>query len=324
MKLPELKIGNLIAKIPIVQGGMSIRISGGRLAGAVAATGAVGVIGASGLEHEELANEIRAARKLANGGIVGINILYAASDFLGIVKTAIRERIDFITSGAGFSRDLFRLGQEGNIPIVPIVSSGKLARISEGLGAAAIVVESKEAGGHLGTLEKGTDEVLKEVKEAVRNIPIIAAGGLANGKDIARVLNLGANAAQLATRFILAEECGGAKEYKEVHARTTSPDDVVLIKSPVGMPGRAIRTKLTDAMTKGQYPRIPYCDDCLKVCSKQYCIFDVLKKAQKGDMDGGLVFSGESVSRIKDKVIRPAAEIIAQLVKEAEACYVGA
>jgi len=324
MKLPELKIGNLIARIPIVQGGMSIRISGGRLAGAVAATGAVGVIGASGLEHEELANEIRTARKLANGGIVGINILYAASDFLGIVKTAIRERIDFITSGAGFSRDLFRLGQEGNIPIVPIVSSGKLARIAAGLGAAAIVAESKEAGGHLGTLEKGTDEVLKEVKEAVKNVPIIAAGGLANGKDIARVLNLGASAAQLATRFILAEECDGAKEYKEVHAKTTSPDDVVLIKSPVGMPGRAIRTKLTDAMTKGQYPRIPYCDDCLKVCSKQYCIFDVLKKAQKGDMEGGLVFSGESVTRIKDKVIRPAAEIIAQLVKEAEACYVGA
>lgn len=324
MKLPELKIGNLIAKIPIVQGGMSIRISGGRLAGAVAATGAVGVIGASGLEHEELASEIRTARKLANGGIVGINILYAASDFLGIVKTAIRERIDFITSGAGFSRDLFRLGQEGNIPIVPIVSSGKLARIAEGLGAAAIVAESKEAGGHLGTLEKGTDEVLREVREAVKNVPIIAAGGLANGKDIARVLNLGASAAQLATRFILAEECGGAKEYKEVHAKTTSPDDVVLIKSPVGMPGRAIRTKLTDAMTKGQYPLIPYCDDCLKVCSKQYCIFDVLKKAQKGDMEGGLVFSGESVTRIKDKVIRPAAEIIAQLVKEAEACYVGA
>ncbi len=324
MKLPELKIGNLIARIPIIQGGMSIRISGGKLAGAVAATGAVGVIGASGLEHEELAQEIRTARKLAQGGIIGINILYAASDFLGIVHTAVKEKIDFITSGAGFSRDLFKIGKEANIPIVPIVSSAKLAKISVGLGAAAIVAESKEAGGHLGSLEKGTDELFKEVKGAITTVPVIAAGGVADGAGVARLLNMGADGVQMATRFILAEECDAALSYKQVHARTTDPNDVVLIKSPVGMPGRAIRTKLTDGMTKGEYPRIPYCDDCLKVCSKQYCIFDVLKKAQKGDMDGGLVFSGESVTKIKDKVIRPAAEIIRQIVKEAEAAYVGA
>lgn len=324
MKLPELKIGNLIARIPIVQGGMSIRISGGKLAGAVAATGAVGVIGASGLEHEELAQEIRTARKLAQGGIIGINILYAASDFLGIVHTAVKEKIDFITSGAGFSRDLFKIGKEANIPIVPIVSSAKLAKISVGLGAAAIVAESKEAGGHLGSLEKGTDELFKEVKDAITTVPVIAAGGVADGAGVARLLNMGADGVQLATRFILAEECDAALSYKQVHARTTDPNDVVLIKSPVGMPGRAIRTKLTDGMVKGEYPKIPYCDDCLKVCSKQYCIFDVLKKAQKGDMDGGLVFSGESVTKIKDKVIRPAAEIIRQIVKEAEAAYVGA
>ena len=324
VKLPELKIGNLVARIPIVQGGMSIRISGGKLAGAVAATGAVGVIGASGLEHEALAQEIRTARKLAKGGIIGINILYAARDFLGIVNTAVREKIDFITSGAGFSRDLFKIGKESNTPIVPIVSSAKLARIAVGLGAAAIVAESREAGGHLGTLDKGTEELFREVKDAVKSVPVIAAGGIADGAGIAKMLNMGADGVQLATRFILAEECGGAKEYQEVHARTTDPNDVVLIKSPVGMPGRAIRTKLTDAMTKGIYPKIPYCDDCLKFCSKQYCIFDVLKKAQKGDVEGGLVFSGESVTKIKDKVIRPAAEIIKQLVKEAEAVYVGA
>lgn len=324
MKLPELKIGNLIARIPIIQGGMSIRISGGRLAGAVAATGAVGVIGASGLEHEELAQEIQKARKLAKGGIIGINILYAASDFLGIVNTAVKEKIDFITSGAGFSRDLFKIGKEANIPIVPIVSSGKLAKIAVSLGAAAIVAESKEAGGHLGSLDKGTEELFKEVKAAVTTVPVIAAGGIADGAGIAKMLNMGADGVQLATRFILAEECDAALSYKQVHAKTTDPNNVVLIKSPVGMPGRAIRTKLTDGMVKGQYPPIPYCDDCLKVCSKQYCIFDVLKKAQKGDMDGGLVFSGESVTKIKDKVIRPVAEIMSQLLKEAEACYVGA
>lgn len=324
MKLPQLKIGNLIAKLPIVQGGMSIRISGGKLAGAVAATGAVGIIGASGLEHEELANEIKIARSIAKGGIIGINILYAASDFLGIVKTAIREKIDFITSGAGFSRDLFKIGKEANVPIVPIVSSGQLAKVAEKLGAAAIVAESKEAGGHLGTLEKTTEELLKEVKSVVKSIPVIAAGGIADGYDIARMLNLGADGVQLATRFILSEECGAALPFKEVHAKTTNPDDVIIVKSPVGLPGRAIRTKLTEDMEKGIYPPIESCDNCLKFCSKQYCIFDVLKKAQKGDIENGLIFTGESVTKIKDKVIKPVAEIINQLVKEAEMAYVGA
>ncbi len=323
MKLPELKIGDLVAKLPIVQGGMSIRISTGKLAGAVAATGAVGVIGASGLEHDELAEEIRIARKLANGGLVGINILYAAKDFLGIVNTAIKNKIDFVTSGAGFSRDLFKIGKETNTPIVPIVSSGKLAKISAGLGAAAIVCESKEAGGHLGTLDKGTDELFLEVKEALKgtDIPIIAAGGLADGKGIARVLKLGANGAQLATNFILAEECAASPEYKKVHQMATKPEDVVLIQSPVGLPGRALRTKFTEKLVKGDYPGVDFCDNCLKNCSAVFCIFDVLKKAQTGNVDEGLVFSGDSAPKIKDKRIRPAADIIKDLVKEAELAY---
>ena len=321
MKLPELKIGNLVAKIPIIQGGMSIRISSGRLAGAVAATGAIGVIGASGLGHDELAEEIKIARKLANGGIVGINILYAASDFLGIVHTAVREKIDFITTGAGFSRDIFKIGHDANIPIVPIVSSAKLAKISIGLGAAAIVGESSEAGGHLGTLEKSTDELLKELREVVTDVPLIIAGGLANGKDIARVLKDGANAAQLATIFILAEECNAAKEYKIVHQKATDPKEVLIIHSPVGMPGRALRTAFIDKITRSDYPGVDFCDSCLKQCSRKYCIFEKLRNAQVGNVDDGVVFSGDSVTKIKDKRIRPAKDIVAELVKEAEEFY---
>lgn len=320
MKLPELKIGDLIARIPIIQGGMSIRISTGKLAGAVAATGAVGVIGASGLEHSELVEEIRIARKLAKGGIVGINILFAARDFLGIVHTAIKEKIDFVTSGAGFSRDLFKIGKESKTPIIPIVSSGKFARLARALGATAIVAESKEAGGHLGTLDKDTVTLLKEVKEAVNDIPVIAAGGITDGCGIAKMLRLGAEGVQIATSFILAEECNASPKYKEVHQKATHPRDVIIIKSPVGMPGRAVKTKLTQNMEKGIYPDIPYCDDCLKYCSKQYCIFDVLKKSQKGDIDNGLVFSGEKVYKIKNRNIRPAAEIINDFVREAEEC----
>lgn len=317
MKLPELRIGDLIARIPIIQGGMSIRISTGKLAGAVAATGAVGVIGASGMEYDELAREIKIARDLANGGIIGINILYAARDFLGIVNTAVKEKIDFITSGAGFSRDLFKIGIASRIPILPIVSSGKLAKVAKSLGAAAIVAESKEAGGHLGTLTIGTEDLFKEVKAAVPDLPVIAAGGITDGKRAAMLIKMGADGVQLATNFILSEECAGADSYKKVY-QESKPEDVIIIKSPVGLPGRAIRTNLTAEMEKGNYPPIDYCDDCLKHCSKQYCIFDVLKKAQKGDIENGLLFTGESIKRIKNRKIRPAKEIVADIVKEAE------
>ena len=150
MKLPELKIGNKIAKIPIVQGGMAIRLSTARLAAAVASEGGIGLIAASGMAHDELRYEIKLARSLTDG-IIGINIMVAASDFFGIVRTAMDAGIDLIVAGAGFSRDIFGLGRESGTPIVPIVSSVKLAKISQKLGAAAVVVEGKEAGGHLGT-----------------------------------------------------------------------------------------------------------------------------------------------------------------------------
>ncbi|MBQ9479887.1 MAG: nitronate monooxygenase, partial [Selenomonadaceae bacterium] len=149
MKLPELKIGDKIAKLPIVQGGMAIRLSTARLAAAVANEGGIGLIAASGMSHDELRYEIKLARALSPG-VIGINIMVAARDFAGIVKTAIQEKIDLIVAGAGFSRDVFGYGKESGTPIVPIVSSVKLAKISERLGASAIVVEGKEAGGHLG------------------------------------------------------------------------------------------------------------------------------------------------------------------------------
>jgi len=175
----------------------------------------------------------------------------------------------------------------------------------------------------LGSLEKDTDTLLKEVREAVQGIPIIAAGGIPDGKRIAQVLKNGADGVQLATIFILAEECAAAAEYKKVHQLATKPEDVILIKSPVGMPGRAIRTKFTEKQEKGVYPGVDFCDNCLKSCTAHYCIFDALRNAQKGDVDNGVVFSGESVSKIKNKTIRPAKEIIADLVKEAEIYYDG-
>ncbi len=315
MKLPQLKIANLVARLPIIQGGMAIRISTGALAGAVAATGGIGVIGASGMTFDELRSEIRLAREKAMGGIIGINIMYAAREFWGIVKTAIKEKIDLVFTGAGFSRDIFKIGQESNTPIVPIVSSARLARTSNKCGAAAVVVEGKEAGGHLGT-DRSIKEILPEVRKAV-DLPVIAAGGITNGKDIVEMFKLGADGVQIATRFVLSEECNAALPYKERY-QTAKKEDVVVISSPVGMPGHALKTAFVEKILNKTAPKPVGCDFCLKQCSLEYCIIQALINSQQGDIENGIVFSGENVWKIKDRSIKPAAQIIKELVKEAE------
>jgi NAD(P)H-dependent flavin oxidoreductase YrpB (nitropropane dioxygenase family) len=313
MKLPQLKIDRYTAQLPIIQGGMAIRISTGALAGAVAATGAIGVIGASGMAFEELRSEIKIARERAKGGIVAINIMFAAREFVGIVETAIKEKIDLIITGAGFSRDIFKIGHDSNTPILPIVSSGRLAETSEKLGASAIVVEGKEAGGHLGT-DRSIWDILPEVRKATL-LPVIAAGGLIDGEAICKAFKAGANGVQLATRFVLSEECNAALEYKRRY-QTATKDDVVLISSPVGMPGRALKTPFVEKLIHKTAPRPVGCDFCLKKCSLEYCIIQALINSQRGDIDHGIVFSGEYVWKLKDRTIKPAAKIIEEIQKE--------
>lgn len=314
MQLPQLNIDRYTAQIPIIQGGMAIRISTGALAGAVAATGAIGVIGASGMAFDELRNEIKIARDRARGGIVAINIMFAAREFVGIVETAIKEKIDLIITGAGFSRDIFKIGQDSNTPILPIVSSARLAETSEKLGAAAIVVEGKEAGGHLGT-DRSIWDIFPEVKKAVR-LPVIAAGGIINGAELCRALKLGADGVQMATRFVLAEECNASIEYKQRY-QTATREDVVLISSPVGMPGRALKTPFVEKLIQKKAPRPVGCDFCLKKCSLEYCIIQALINSQRGDINNGIVFSGEYVWKIKDRSIKPAAKIMEDILQEA-------
>ena len=308
-----------MAKIPIVQGGMAVRISTGKLAGAIAASGGIGIIGASGMEFDELREEIGVARSMAQGGVFGINIMFAAKEFLGIVHTAIREKIDLIMAGAGFSRDIFKIAEGTHTKIVPIVSSGRLAKSAVQLGAAAIAVEGKEAGGHLGT-DRSIFDILPEVLAEAGDLPVIAAGGLTEGKDICKALKMGAKGVQIATRFVLAEECNASRQYKEVYQRATK-DDVVIITSPVGLPGRAIKTEFVNKILKKEAPKPIGCDYCLKKCSLEYCIIQALINSQRGDVEHGIVFSGENVWKIKNRSIRPAKEILEELVKEAEECY---
>ena len=309
MKLPELRIGNKVAKVPIIQGGMAIRLSTARLAAAVANQGGIGLIAASGMSENELRYEIRLAKSLTSG-IVGINIMVAASKFTEVVKTAIDEGIDVVVAGAGFSRDMFGLGKESGTPIVPIVSSVKLAKISQRLGATAIVVEGKEAGGHLGT-SSSIRELIPDICAAV-DIPVIAAGGVLHGQDVVDLIKMGASGVQMGSRFATSAEANSAPMLKEFYLKS-KPEDVVVIHSPVGLPGRAVRNPFAERIMVGNVPPT-VCDNCLKACKHNFCIIRSLIRAQQGDVDTGLVFTGEYISKIRK--ILPVKEIFDQLLAE--------
>ena len=312
MKLPELKIGNLVAQVPIIQGGMAVRLSTAPLAAAVANEGGIGIIAGTGMSIEELRGEIRKAKELSKG-IIGVNVMFAAREFANLVKTAIEERIDLVISGAGFSRDMFTWGKESGVPIIPIVSSSRLAKLAEKMGASAVVVEGKEAGGHLGT-DESMLEILPEVKAAV-HIPVIAAGGVMDGKDIVEAFRLGADGVQMGTRFAASVESNASPEVKELYVKA-GRDDVVLVKSPVGLPGRGLKNEFSTKIQEEE-ETISQCSACLKHCGRNFCIMEALCNATgNGDFRNALVFSGEFIDKIKE--ILSVKEIFSRLLAEVE------
>jgi NAD(P)H-dependent flavin oxidoreductase YrpB (nitropropane dioxygenase family) len=309
--LNELKIGNITVPLPIIQGGMAVRISTAPLAAAVANEGGIGIIAGTGMSIEELKAEIRKARELTSG-IIGVNVLFAAREFSELVKAAISEGIDLVISGAGFSRDMFKWGKETNTPIIPVVSSAKFAQLAEKFGAAAVVVEGKEAAGHLGT-DRPMFDILPEVIEAVK-IPVIAAGGIIEGADIVRALNAGAAGVQMGTRFAASEESNASKEMKELYIKSKK-EDVVVIDSPVGYPGRGLRNTFYNNWEAGNPEKIIKCVKCLKNCSHAFCILRSLENATtNGDSEKALMFCGENVYKIKE--ILPVKTIFKNLINE--------
>lgn len=300
--------------MPIIQGGMAIRLSTSRLAAAVANEGGIGLIAASGMGHDELRTEIRMARELTNHqGIIGINCMVAARDFNGLIETACEEKIDLIVAGAGFSRDMFAIGKKYGVEIVPIVSTVKLAVLAEKLGASAIVVEGTEAGGHLGT-QKSIKEILPEVLAAVK-LPVIAAGGAICGEDVAELLKLGASGVQMGSRFAASEESNGAPALKEFYLKMKK-EDVVQIDSPVGYKGRAILNPFAQSTLEDTCPRPTNCDLCLKKCTHRFCIIRALTRAQQGDVETGLVFTGANMWKIKS--ILPVKDIMDEIKETLE------
>jgi len=343
-RLPQLQIKNLKPKYPIIQGGMGARVSLHKLAAAVANAGGIGVISAvllhekdrskpmkttcKGIEVEklglkpyhyawELAEEIRKAKELAPNGIIGVNIMYALTHFYELLMTAIDAGVDVIIQGAGFGKDVFKICNLFDVPLIEIVATPKGAALSERLGAAAVIVESGDAGGHLGTMDN-LWKVLPDIVKAVKNIPVIAAGGIFDGKDMAKAFEMGAKGVQLATRFIATYECDAAQEFKD-YIIQAKPEDSIYIKSPVGMPAHAVRNPFTERLEKeGKIPHgCPY--KCLKTCvgpDSIYCIAEALLKSAAGDVVDGLVFSGSNVGRVNR--MYHVDELINELVTECE------
>ncbi|HSL99915.1 MAG TPA: nitronate monooxygenase family protein [Candidatus Limnocylindria bacterium] len=321
MKLPELRIGNLTARLPVVQGGMSVRISTSSLASAVAECGGIGTIGGSGVPIDELKEDIRRAKQMTHG-IIAVNIMFAIRHFMETVMASIEAGVDMIVTGAGFSRDIFKVGKDHNVPIVSIVSSPEFGKLAERCGADAIVVEAKEAGGHLGT-DRPLRELFPEIRKIVKKVPLIAAGGITDGYEIAEMMGrYGADAVQMATRFVLTKECDVPDSFKNAYLNARK-EDISLMQSPVGLPGRAIRNRFLDRLFGGENVYDGECKrNCLKSCDHTFCIIDRLDMSRDGDTEDGLVFAGENVWKIKD--IPTVRELMGRLVAEAESVYASA
>ncbi len=318
MKLPSLKIADFTASFPLIQGGMSIRVSTSALAVPVADCGGIGVIGGSGIPPEELKEDILKAKK-ATKGIIAVNIMYAMKNFYNLVMSSVEAGVDMIITGAGFSRDIFKIGKEHKTAIVMIVSSPSLAKLAERLGAAAVIVEAKEAGGHLGT-DRPLREIFPPIRKVVKSIPLIAAGGITNGFEMAEMMDqYGADGVQIASRFVLSKECDVSDNFKKAFL-AAGKEDIVLTTSPVGLPGRAINTPFLRALKTGKDVSTKKCEFvCLKRCDHHYCINERLTKARNGDLEEGLFFSGENTYKMKS--ILSVAEIFKQFKTQAESVY---
>jgi nitronate monooxygenase len=350
---PPLRIGKHIAPYPIIQGGMGIRISGANLASAVANAGGIGIISAVCLglnspyfkkgslfkaNRLALIDEIAKARQLSPQGIIGINAMVAVRDYETLVRTAAESGIDLIISGAGLPLHLPEYTVNyPDVALVPIISSTRAAKVIchkwerqyNRLPDAFIVENPHKAGGHLGakyqelstsTLE--AEQVIPELVEYLNNelgqdIPVIAAGGIWDRCDIDRVLALGAKGVQIGTRFITTDECDADIRYKEFHLNASS-EDVEIVPSPVGMPGRVLHNPFVEKVLQDSPDIDKRClANCLQVCrcrdtKETYCIVQALDRAARGNVEEGLIFAGTNAGR-SDKIL-PVRDLMAELI----------
>lgn len=335
MDFKPLMIGDLKADIPLVQGGMGVGISLANLAGTVANLGGVGIISTAqiGFREEDfrenplkanlraIKKEFEKARSIAPKGIIGFNIMSALNNYKEQVMAAVKAGADIIISGAGLPVELPELTKGYKTKIAPIVSSKKSAEVilkywdkKYDITADMIVIEGPEAGGHLGfgaqelvkyQNESYDDEVLK-IKQVVqkyrdkysKHIPIVLAGGISSKEDTKHAFALGMDGVQVGSAFVTTKECDADVRYKEAYVQAEK-EDITIVKSPVGMPGRAIKNKFMEKVMAGATFPPKKCLACLKKCNPAeipYCITERLIAAAKGDVDNGLLFAGQKVT----------------------------
>ncbi|MDD3367715.1 MAG: nitronate monooxygenase [Lachnospiraceae bacterium] len=335
--LKPLQIGEKIAKLPIIQGGMGVGISRCKLAGAVAKEGGVGIISTAQIGYDEegfeqdqaganlkaIAKHIKKAKEIAQGnGLVGVNVMVALKHYKEHVEAAVAAGADVVICGAGLPIDLPAQVPAGPTKLAPIVSSRRAAELllkkwdhQFQRTADFIVIEGPLAGGHLGfhldqlqDLEHyNFDHEIQEIIAAKvpyeakyqKSIPVIVAGGVFDHEDIEHMISLGADGVQIASRFVATEECDACESYKQAYINATS-DQIQIVKSPVGMPGRALRNEFIKHLEQAKEP-ITKCYNCIKSCNPAevpYCITKALVNAVEGDLDHGLIFCGANVDRI--------------------------
>lgn len=349
----NLKIGNKTIRNPIIQGGMGVGVSLGNLSGAVAKEGCMGTISMVGIGYREedfyanplgankraFRQELKKAREISKGeGLIGINIMVAVNDYEELVEEALKGKVDFIISGAGLPLNLPELVGDEDVLIAPIVSSLKAFKLINKVWTNRynrfpdfIIVEGSEAGGHLGfkldeigngqTLKAITVEIINEVQKLKEDfgikIPIFVAGSVYDGYDLKMFRELGATGIQIGTRFIGTYECDVHPNFKNLIVNSTKKD-LIIIKSPVGLLGRAIKNKFLEEVKLNRRPS-KRCIKCLKTCSPKetpYCILDALINAAKGNVENGLIFSGSNIHRVNEIV--SVKEIIKEIMKEFE------
>lgn len=349
-----MKLGNRELALPLIQGGMGVGVSMGGLAGAVAAEGAMGTLSTADAgwnepdfaAHPQQANlralrrEVQRAKRLAAGaGLVAVNAMVATRQYADSVRTALEAGADAIVSGAGLPLELPALAEGFEALLAPIVSGPRAAQLicrtwakRYGRVPDFVVLEGCQAGGHLGFEEADLlsgrctplSRLIPEVLAALhpfeekfgRAIPLFCAGGVATGAEMAHCTRLGAAGAQLATRFIATEECDAGQGYKDV-LLAARPEDLRIIHSPVGMPGRAVNSPLVQRLAAGMRQPPAHCSGCIKSCrpaETPFCITHALIEAVKGNWEEGLFFSGSRVDLV-DRM-RTVPDLIDELMKE--------
>jgi nitronate monooxygenase len=357
-KIPKLRIGELEANLAIVQGGMGVGVSLSGLASAVANEGGIGVIAATGIGMFEpdldtnfkeankraLRKEIKRAREMTKG-VIGVNIMVALSDFDELVEASVDEGADLVFLGAGLALrnpiiSSLDTSRKGTTKVVPIVSSARAAKLlfqywgkNYNRVPDAVVIEGPLAGGHLGFKKEQIDDpgymlekLLPEVISAIKpyeqrfnkSIPVIAAGGIYTGADIHKFIQLGAHGVQMATRFVTTHECDASMEFKEAYTKCNK-EELIIINSPVGLPGRAIQNKFLEEVSLGEKKPFKCPWQCLITCNPKtspYCIALALTNAKKGNLEKGFAFAGANACRT-DEIIS-VKEVFETLLEEYE------